>query len=61
MTLRAYSGINVAQHATVYLEPEHNAGESAANLISIMHPRTMDFNRKPWTYAADVDGKWSYQ
>ena len=46
-SLRAYSGINVLQNASVVAEPvDHLSTESAANLL-LMSPRTLSTSRPP--------------
>ena len=49
--MRAYSGINVAQYATVFQEPVFLPGESAINLLTL-GPRTAGFDRSPYVWNA---------
>ena len=52
-TLRSYSGINIAQFATVIDEPpDHLPTESASNLLW-QYPRTNDLERKPYNIPED--------
>ena len=47
-SLRAYDGINVLQHATVFTEPTYAPGYSASNLLR-MNPRVSVLGRTPLT------------
>ena len=47
-TIRAYSGINVAQYAIVAREPsQHTLTEGASNLLNPQFPRTLSLTRFP--------------
>ena len=50
--IRAYDGINVLQHATIFSEPSYTPGYSASNLLR-MNPRTGTPGRTPNTGSID--------
>ena len=53
MTVRAYSGINVAKTATVSFEPDFSTDRSVSNLLT-MGPRTLGFTRHPYVFSGST-------
>ena len=56
-SLRAYDGMNVLQHATVFTEPTYLPGYSASNLLR-MNPRTSRTDRTPITGSGEQSCSW---
>ena len=56
-SLRAYDGINVLQHATVFTEPTYVPGFSALNLLR-MNPRTSLPSRGTLTGSGEESCSW---